>query len=101
MLEWMAREYGSFLIWGLCLGSENPKEMQFFSFQRSDIKYSDSVQENHFLHHQVVVLVLMLWGLGQGIHQSLDPLGWLGGRHLTPKFPASFWGTHLPFGILS
>lgn len=36
----MATECGSFLIGGLSLGSENPKEIEFFSFQQSDSKYS-------------------------------------------------------------
>lgn len=63
----MATECGSFLIWDLSLGTENPKEMLFFSFQQSDSKSFNSAQGNHFLHRQVVVLVWMLWGLGQGI----------------------------------
>lgn len=64
MLEWMAIECGSFLIWDLSLGTENPKEMQFFAFQQSDSKSFNSAQGNHFLHLQVV---WMLWALGQGI----------------------------------
>lgn len=63
--EWMATECGSFLMQHFSLGSENPKEMQFFSFEQSDSKYSDFIQ-GHSTSSPTCALGVDALGVGAG-----------------------------------
>lgn len=84
---------GSFLMQHFSLGSENPKEMQFFSFEQSDSKYSDFIQ-GHSPSSPTCALGVDALGVGAGHwSENPDPLGQRAAGHWTP---ASSWGYYPP-----